>query len=214
MIEKLFVLGCSGSGKSTVSRCIEVLAHDRGWSAHSMNDYRILYEMFLADKKGEKFRPANAGGFDVLNEFVYDAALDELSKQAHDLTNYAKRNELVVIEFARCDYREALKHFGHGFLHNSSFLFLDADVDTCMRRVNERIARACSLDDHFVPDHVIDCFGQKGCKLYIESDLKLDYGIADHKVQVLDTRGSIKEVADYVEYFVANLLPILAPPGL
>ncbi len=141
MIEKLFVLGCSGSGKSTVSRCIEVLAHDRGWSAHSMNDYRILYEM-------------------------------------------------------------------------SSFLFLDADVDTCMRRVNERIARACSLDDHFVPDHVIDCFGQKGCKLYIESDLKLDYGIADHKVQVLDTRGSIKEVADYVEYFVANLLPILAPPGL
>src|SRR5579864_2478795 len=106
-MEKLLVLGCSGSGKSTVARYIEVLARDRRWSADFINDYSILYAMFRADSKYEKFRPAAHNGFDVLDMSVYDIALDELIRQAQNLTMKAGENELVIIEFARCDYGEA-----------------------------------------------------------------------------------------------------------
>jgi hypothetical protein len=74
MVEKLFVLGCPGSGKSTISDYIAMLAHDRGWSAHPINDYDILYEMFQADAKGKHFRPTTHGGFDVIHPPVYEGA--------------------------------------------------------------------------------------------------------------------------------------------
>ena len=209
LVEKLFVLGCSGSGKSTISRHIAELVQTSGWNAYAINDYQILYEMFQADKKHEKFQPAAHNGFDVLNMSVYDTALDELNKQAQRLMKNAKKNELIIVEFARCDYKEALKHFDDDFLHAAHFLFLDVDIEACKQRVRKRVTQWRSLDDHFVPDDVIECFGQESCKQYIEYEIKQDYDLADHRVQILDTRRSIEEVTNDVKQFIANLLPVL-----
>ncbi len=213
MVKQLFVLGCSGSGKSTISRYIEMLARDKGWSAYFISDYNILYAMFQADAKHEKFDLADHGGFEVLDMSVYDTALDELNRQAQDLTENAGENELVIVEFARCVYGEALKHFDDDVIRTAHFLFLDADIDTCKRRVRERIAQPQSLDDHFVPNDVIECFGQASCKHYIESRLKLDYEINDDKILILDNNGPLEENAHHIEQFVDTILSFLVSVG-
>src|SRR6266853_327322 len=60
MLERLFVFGLPGSGKSTISQHIvdhvEREAQTKDWSALPINDYHILYEMFLTEKKRERFK--------------------------------------------------------------------------------------------------------------------------------------------------------------
>lgn len=215
MVKLLFVFGCSGSGKSTISHRVVKFAQASGWDSLAINDYPILYEMFQADRKREKFDHADMvlGGFDVRDTSVYDTALDELNRQVRTITERAKENALVIIEFARCDYREALKHFDDCFLHAAHFLFLDADIKTCKQRVLERIAQPQSLDDHFVPDDVIECFGQASCKHYIESRLKLDYEINDDRILVLDNNGPLEDNAQRIKQFVDTILSVLVPAG-
>src|SRR5260370_4694423 len=155
MVEKLFVLGCPGSGKSTVSRHIAKLAYNRGRLARTINDYKDLYMRFLADAEHEYFLPAAYDGFEVVNTSVYDTALDELKEQAQKITD-SSEGGLVIVEFSRGDYSRAFKHFGNQLLNDAHFLLLDADIDTCMQRVKERITRRVDLDDHFVPENIIE----------------------------------------------------------
>lgn len=205
MVEKLFVLGCPGSGKSIVSNYLAMLARDRGWPARPINDYEILYEMFQADTKQEHFRSAAYGGFDVIHLPVYNTALDKLKERVQALHPI---KELILIEFSRSNYREALSRFGKDFLSDAYFLFLDTDIETCMERVRQRIIQPRSIHDHFVPDHVICRHCQEGNRDYIASGLKLDFEIADYKVQVLDNRGSIQELAINVKRFVDTILQV------
>lgn len=207
MVKQLFVLGCPGSGKSTISRYIEMLARDRGWSARSINDYENLYWMFQADTKYGRFRAVAFGGFDILDPYIRDTALKELKEEAQSSCS-ANTNELVLIEFSRCNYNKALKLFGKAFLCDAHFLFLDVDGDTCIRRVRERVVHPHSLNDHFVSDYVIDCFSRERNRQYVESELKLDYKIADDRVCILDNGGSLKEVAAYIKQIIDTLLPV------
>jgi adenylate kinase family enzyme len=208
MVEKLFVLGCPGSGKSTISNYLAMLARDRGWPARPINDYEILYEMFQADTKQEHFRSAAHGGFDVIHLPVYDTALDKLKERVQTLRPI--KDELILIEFSRSNYREALSRFGKDFLSDAYFLFLDTDIETCIERVRQRITLPRSIHDHFVPDHVICRHCQEGNRDYVASGLKLDFEIADYKIQILDNRAPIEEVALDVKRFVDTILPVPA----
>lgn len=212
MMVKLFVLGCPGSGKSTVSTYIAMLARDNGWLPRLINDYKNLYRMFRADTKLEQFRHVAFGGFDILDPCVRDTALKELKEQAQ--LSCSTKNELVLIEFSRGNYGQALKLFGKDFLCDANFLFLDADTDTCIQRVRERVAHPQNLNDHFVSNYVIDCLCQQSNSQSMASNLKTDFGIADRKIEVLDSRGSIQKLAYDVKRFVDTvILPACAGVG-
>ncbi len=105
MAVKLFILGLPGSGKSTVSRYISSYAGDRLWSTTHINDFAILYEMFLEDTQG-KFKPADAeyGGFDVLDLAVFDTALKKLERKVRAHISTAPLEDVILIEFSRNDY--------------------------------------------------------------------------------------------------------------
>src|SRR2546425_5508209 len=107
MAVKLFVLGLPGSGKSTVARYITVYARDQHWLTAHFTDYIILQEMFREDTEGKQFKPADYGGFDVLNLSVFDIALKSLEQQVNEHISAAKSEELLLIEFARNDYHKA-----------------------------------------------------------------------------------------------------------
>jgi hypothetical protein len=84
MEQNVFVLGLPGSGKSTAARYIEMLARDYGRTAYLLQDYRILYEMSLADREGIRFRstlPDGYDGFDVHDLSAFDDTLRELVHQ-------------------------------------------------------------------------------------------------------------------------------------
>lgn len=207
MVKQLFVLGCPGSGKSTISSYIAMLARDKGWSARPISDYEYLYRMFQADTKQEKFRRIAFGGFDILDPFVRDIALRELREKAQ--RSYTTRNELILIEFSRCNYSYSLKLFGEDLLSDVNFLFLDADIDTCIRRVHERAEHRKNPSDYFVSNLVIDRHCQLSNSQSVASSLKTDLGIADHKIEVFDSRGSIQKLAHDVKRFVDTvILPV------
>src|SRR4249919_3065417 len=114
MVVKLFVLGLPGSGKSTVTRHISNYARDRQWSTTHFSDYAILYEMFQEDKK-RQFKPAEFGGFDVLDLTVFDIALKKLEQEVNRHISSTKSEELLLIEFARNDYQKAFHQFSDEF---------------------------------------------------------------------------------------------------
>ena len=60
---KVFVLGRPGSGKSTAARHMIELASRRSYQSLFVQDYDILYKMFLNDRKHEQFRPDGSWGF-------------------------------------------------------------------------------------------------------------------------------------------------------
>jgi len=214
MIITVFAFGCPGSGKSTAARCIEVLARDLGesWSAIRINDYKILDEWFRADTEHARFRPREYGGFDILVPDVYDEALQVLKRQVHKHTP-SKENEFIIIEFARCDYQHALELFGKDFLQDAHFLFFEAEIETCVQRIQDRVHKPIkTLDDHFTSEFVFECYQQRH-KDYISSTvsiLKTTYGVDEQKIGIVNNNAARsfqdlqKEMKDFVDCIMSN----------
>ncbi len=214
MAVRLFVLGCPGCGKSTVARYIVEYVKQRysDWSAIRISDYSILYKMFRNDTDGKYFRGADYGGFIVHENSVYDEALKKVEEEANSISTTDKG--LILIEFARSNYREALMQFNHDFVSNAYFLFLDTDVDICIKRVKGRIIYKApidaldedDLDDHFVPEAIIEAYRNINNKRYLSSHLKADHGIADREIAIIDNAGQFEDIADKVHQFIESIL--------
>src|SRR5690348_4387110 len=136
MAEKLFLLGRPGSGKSTVRRFITKITQHEFWSPYPISDYKILQNMCAAQREHIHIRPTEFGGFEVLDFFLLDTALQIIERRVEKAL---KRQPLelpriAIIEFARADYLQALSQFAPDFLKDAQFLILESDVDTCMGR--------------------------------------------------------------------------------
>ncbi len=196
MSAKVFVLGRPGSGKSTAARRVKQLLTQKGWVAGHINDYEILRRMFLADTQQVRFRPTEHNGFDAIDLTVMDIALQEVEAEARSCLSSV---DLVTIEFARNDYREALQQFTAPFLKDAYFLFLDADIETCLRRVHERVANSISLDDHpSFSDAIFRSYYQKENAAYMAARLQREFGI--HKpVKIINNTGSLDDFMRRIE---------------
>ncbi|HVB24030.1 MAG TPA: AAA family ATPase [Ktedonobacteraceae bacterium] len=150
MAIKIFLLGRPGSGKSSAARRIEKLVRKRNCSVVRINDYNILQEMSVIDDS--KFRKVAYGGFDVLDFSVLDVALKEEERVAK---NRATFTNIIVIEFARSDYYEALKKFSRAFLQDAYFVFFNTDVETCIQRIRCRAKNQVTSDDYFVSERIV-----------------------------------------------------------
>ncbi len=206
MAVKLFIFGCSGSGKSTAAHHIAILVGDRGCSAIRINDYEILFKMFKADAEDEdkRFRSVEYGGFDVLDLTVYDTALREVEEEVK--RSCSEGFELIIIEFARDDYSKALKLFNNDFLQDAYFIFLGSEPDICIQRIHKRAAHPTTPDDHFVPDHIVTTYHHQENKRYISSHLKIDYGIDDSRIVVIDNMGQFEEIKEKINRFIEHIL--------
>ncbi len=154
MSVKVFVLGRPGSGKSTAARYMIELASRRSYKSLFVQDYDILHKMFLNDSQHEQFRPADRGGFDVLDFSVLDSALRQMEREVEDVLE-REPIDLVCIEFARSDYRVALNVFSPLFLRDAYIFFIDSDLEYCIRRVQERVTDPPLPDHHFVSEYVM-----------------------------------------------------------
>lgn len=202
MAKKLFILGRPGSGKSAAFRHIKQYINRKyGWSAIHYNDYDILKDLFLFEKlfqsgaKSRRFRATEHGGFDVLDFSVLDIALKRLEKEVRH--RYSSNDELIVIEFARDDYAKALELFSPGFLKDAFFLFLDTDLRTCMKRVQERVTHPTSEDDHFVSEDILRSYYN------IQT---LPHSFDKGKIKVITNKGLFQEFIDKLDRFADNIL--------
>lgn len=203
---KVFALGRPGSGKTTAVRRLIELATERVWNAVRIKDYNILYSMFQdeASTGYKRFRPTAYGGFDVVEFSVLDIALKQLEQRVEEQeSRKSLKDELIIVEFARNDYREAFKFFDPEFLRSSYFFFVDADIETCIRRIHDRIASCPAKEDnHYVSEHIIKSYYYKDNWEYMGSHLKEDYGIEGQRIETVYNMGSLQEFIDKVDSFV------------
>lgn len=200
---KVFVLGRPGSGKSTAARQMKHLFRQNGCLARHINDYEILREMFLEDIQHLKFQPTEHNGFDAIDLTVMDIALQKVQEKVQECLSSV---DVVTIEFARNDYREALQQFDPTFLKDAYFLFLDADIETCLRRVHERVERSTSGDDHpSFSDDLFRSYYDKENREYMIHRLQKEFDICK-QVKVINNTGPFEDFVTHVEQFANTIL--------
>lgn len=188
MATTVFLLGRPGSGKSTAARFIDLLGGRHGWSTTHLNDYPFLFKQFEADTHHLKFKPSDCGGFDVTDFSVLDSVLRAIEEEA--LAYMALPDTLLLIEFARNDYIQALQQFQSSFLRTSYFLFLKADLDTCVSRVYERSYHPTNRDDHFISEEMIRSYYQKDQNTNLIHNLLSEHGVSDNQIHMIENKGS------------------------
>ena len=210
-MDKLFVLGLPGSGKSTISRSIVRYVRQtyKNWFVERFCDYDILYNMFKRDTRRKDFYPVKYGGFYVTNPTKYDIALSQLGIDSHSCKQ--GKYGLQIIEFARGDYLKALNLFQEDFLSNSSFLFLYADIDRCIQRVEQRTKDPRSLDDHFVPERTFERFIKAEPEEYLRNvctHVQESYWGKHSRFRIIDSRGTIDDTLSQVKPFVDEVIKL------
>lgn len=212
MSVKLFLLGSPGSGKSTVARSIESLARDEHWSVERINDYGILREMFVEDQqKGEgRFKPADRGGFDVVDFEAFNEALQKLEQRAKlQISLEEPGQKIVLIEFARNDYQKAFWQFSRDFLHDAYFLYLDTDIEICKQRISRRVANPQTEDDYYVSDYIFQAYYQHDNGQFL-TDILLEYGVDEQRANFLRNNGAPQiiepDIAEFVHFIIDEVI--------
>jgi thymidylate kinase len=195
---KLFILGLPGSGKSAVARYIsaKVYAEGQHWATTRFNDYKILDDMFHQDTAG-RFKPAESGGFDVLDLKVFDEALQTLEQEVNMYIDTLKPEEkkLVLIEFSRNDYHDAFQLLNRSFLTHAYFLYFYAEVEVCKKRIQHRVADPrFEEDDHPVSDYIFENYYYGDDEEHLAEILASDYKVDGQRVLIVNNNGSLQEV--------------------
>lgn len=189
MVVKLFILGRPGSGKSSAARHIVKLARRYNRCAIRVNDYDILREMCKADQEGKQFNPIKGQpGFDVIDFSVLDIALKKAEVKARKAKHDA---EIVVIEFARDNYIEALRNFRSSFLKDAYFIFIDTKVDICIQRIHKRVAFPTTPDDSFVSDAILSNYYKKQViPKRLQEQFESEFAVIERRVWFINNSGT------------------------
>ena len=202
----LFLLGRPGCGKSTAMAHIRELAHYRQLSITRLKDYEKLYRMFQAEEARaengpRRFRGTAHGGFDILDFTVMDEVLVEL-RQEIETALATQENGLIIVEFARDEYRKPLQQFPRSILQQAYFLFVEANLETCMQRIHKRIKNPIRTDNHFVSDDILRRYYDKNYIPYIRDHLAQDLDIESQRIMIAENNGSQAQFLEKVEQFV------------
>lgn len=203
MAVKLFSLGLPGSGKSTVARYIRTYARDYQWLVTHCNDYAFLQEMFLNDTE-HKFKPADIGGFDVLDLSVFDTALKQLQHSIDSYVSTARTKEIILIEFSRANYEHAFRQFSQGFLQDQDtyFLYLATELDICRRRIGNRTADPLFEDDYPVSEYIFEKYYHQDDGQHLSDILEREYQIDRRQMRIIDNNDSLEGVSAEINAFI------------
>ncbi len=217
----LFVFGLPGSGKSAAARHIKSFARQKRFRPRRFRDYPILYKMFQDDQKAnyenKRFRSTQDlgyDGFDVLDITVFNEAIQKLHHNIMKRKEFAdKSTELLIIEFSRDDYCEALSFFTSLRLNDAHFLFINSDIPTCKARIKARADHPRTLDDCYVSDYIFEAYYKSDHQQYITEvalQLKQRFGVPIEHVQVIHNGPeiSVQQFYQAVESFTNDLLKI------
>ncbi len=208
----IILLGRPGCGKSAIYKILIRQFKEKGIADEfeRIDDFPILKE--LLDKDTEfKRHIRKDGGFAVTDWSIVDEVLQVIDKRAFER---AKDNKILFIEFARADYKSALKNFSEDFVKNSVILYIKVDFDVCLKRNEERFKEAGDkdIDSHIVPpdlmksyykdddiEKLIETEGEEAAK----REIPLNMYILDNNEKGIDILEN--KLDKFVEYYMLHL---------
>ena len=211
----IFLLGRPGSGKSQIARCIkdnETLATFdlkekcllENWLVEHVTDYPVLQEMFQKEQdlkaqgrfERERFciGDQELGGFTVIDFSVLQTALTRVNESI--LHTFESSRKLIIVEYARNNYIEALEAFDQRILAHAHFLYFEADRKICKDRIAARVAHRQFEDDNFVSEQIMDGY-------YQQDDFPLlQKALGPEKLKVIKNDGGLAEIWPQVREYV------------
>jgi len=217
----LFVFGLPGSGKSAAARYIKSFAKQKKFYPRHFRDYPILYKKFRDDQKTtdqkKRFRSTETLGYDSFDVIDFNVLYEALQKLYEKILRRKKladdSTELLIIEFSRDDYCEALSFFPSFRLQDAYFLFIHSDILICQARIKARADHPRTLDDRYVSDYAFKMYYHRDHQQYInEVALQLNqrFGVPMEHIQVINNGPeiSVQQFYQAVESFASDLLKI------
>ena len=163
----LFVLGRPGCGKSAFYRELErqITASNQNVTIERVDDFPKLWARFRADDALEEagkqriYVKRIAGEhYRVIDEEAFQVLLDVVLQEVNaDVLQSHRPDHLIVVEFARSSYVEAMGTFDPSVLDNCIAVYMEVGFDICWARnvARHEAAIAKGGDDHLVPrDHM------------------------------------------------------------
>ncbi|HKV56766.1 MAG TPA: hypothetical protein VJO32_00735 [Ktedonobacteraceae bacterium] len=187
---KLFILGRPGSGKSHAARSFELDVRLRDGSFFHINDFEFLQRQFFFDVNHVRFEPLGDKGFTVRDSAVLDEVLVDVEREARQCYK-SGQYDLIIIEFARPAYRDALRKFGRDFLQDAYFLYIHTELPVCFQRILLRAANPRTKDDTFISEDALNFFYHEDNRHYMLYDLAADFGLQEEQVMCINNMGSV-----------------------
>src|SRR5690348_8608682 len=215
MIKNMFILGLPGSGKSEAARYIDQFFKDKSaqaigscWFATHFNDYSILNDMSQHPRESRHFIRYESGGFDVVNFDAFDTALLDLKEEIEHYLELSgeNRDEILVIEFARNDYRRAFNLLGKAFIQDACFIHLSTDVETCKQRIRKRVEDGGHIDDYPISDSIFRTYYHSDDGQELPFFLKQDFEVDESQVLLIDNNASLKEAMNKIAPFLERFM--------
>lgn len=215
----VFILGLPGSGKSAAARYLKQLVNDK-WNVCHFNDYKYLLKMAKADKDGLRFSSTKGHeGFDVHDLRVFDEALEILRDKARRplsmlmrvINKLRKKDNLILIEFSRDDYCQALEFFKSYLSQNTFVLFIDANISACKQRIKSRVENPQTSDDYYVSEYIFEAYYQRDRRDYLHSAanyLKQQFDVPPEHIHVVKNSQS-QSLINFQRKVKSAILPSL-----
>lgn len=150
----IFLLGRPGSGKSEIFRRLskKIVAVGFAKKCLKLDDFSYLWTIFQEDErtgKWQRSRKIADGNYLVTDDSVWDDILCQLDSQTRVK---AREGLYLFLEFARPNYRRAVRIFSPEVLNSAIILYVDCPFNECWRRNVERHKRAvlAGIDVHLV----------------------------------------------------------------
>jgi hypothetical protein len=209
MLVIVFMLGRPGSGKSTGAHHLTEVAWEHGLSAIRIGDYRILQRWFKQDRQHKRFTSAAHGGFDVTDFSVLDEALQALKREIEQRIRRittGHEDQVIIIEFARNNYCEALRFFGPKILAQAHFVYVEADVSTCIEHIQKRALLHETPDDHFVSENIMKTYYAEDDEAMIPASLWGNFRISSDRIHLVKNTGSPLQFTRAIEPIIVDII--------
>ena len=123
------------------------------------------------------------------------SVLDTALKKAEVKARRAKHHsDIIVIEFARNDYIEALKNFRSSFLRDAYFIFINTELDICIQRIRNRVASPSTPDDYFVSQKILNnYYKEQVLPRQIQEQFEAEFAVAERKVWFINNKGTRRQ---------------------
>lgn len=209
------LLGRPGSGKSLAAQYIKTLLSPKtggslkleplytrstvaqNWQVEHITDYSFLLDMFLSEGEATgRFKATEHGGFDVVDFSVLNTALEMVKEKV--CRQLGDQHKLILVEFARDNYSDIQQIFKEIY-SDTHFLYFEANIETCIRRVKTRVQRRETINDNFVSEEIMRKYYSTDCsEAWLESQ--------NDKFEIIQNDGTWEEFGDKIQKFLKNLL--------